>query len=71
MKPPPFQMKDLMRSTITGSVQFSPPLCAVSAPPTLMMTSMSLRKSSSFLMSSNEMKRTSNGEPESASITPA
>ena len=60
-----------MRSMMTGSVQFSPPVCAVSAPPTFIITSMLSSRCSSDLISSNEMNLTSKGAPERASMTPA
>ena len=59
-----------MAEEISGSSHQMPPVWAVSASPTLMMTSRLSSRAGSFLMSSKLMNFTSKGAPDSISMTP-
>ena len=56
---------------MAGSSQTAPPVWAVSPSPTFMSTSTPSSTCGSALMSSKLMNFTSNGAPDSASMTPA
>ena len=71
MKPPPFQMKPRTAAVTSASSHTAPPVWAVSPSPTLIITSTPFRIPGSALTSSKLMNLTSNGAPDSASMTPA
>ncbi len=71
IKPPPFQTNLRMAEVMSASSHQMPPVWAVSASPTLIMTSNESSRCGSFLISSKLINFTSKGAPDSISMTPA